>query len=71
MIDSELPTNTDESESANPKQSIDMYEHEPNEESERTSEAKPTTRGRRYPLREKRSLVTYATWLSYQKVREH
>ena len=33
----------------------------PNEESAGTSELEPTTRGRRYPLRERRALITYVS----------
>ena len=61
MIDSELPRNEDESESTNPKQLIDMYEPEPNKELAGTFKPKPTTGGRRYPLREKRAPTTYAS----------
>ena len=61
IIDSELPRKADESESANPEQLIDMYEPEPNEESTGTFEPKPTMRGRRYPLRERRAPTTYAS----------
>ena len=59
MIDSELPRNKDESESANLEQPNDICELEPNEESAVTSELKPTTGRRRYPLRERREPTTY------------
>ena len=62
MIDLELPRNVDESESesTNPEQSIDMYDHKLNEECIETSKPEPTTRGRRYPLGEMRAPTTYA-----------
>ena len=61
MIDSELPRNADESESANPEQPIDMYEPEPNEKFTPIFESGPMTGGRRYPLRERRAPTTYAS----------
>ena len=59
MIDSELPWNENESESANPQQLIDMYEPEPNELSTGTFEPEPMIGGRRYPLRERRTPTIY------------
>ena len=61
MIYSELPRNEDELESTKPKQLTDMYEPKPNEKSVRTFEPEPTTRGGRYPLRERRAPTTYAS----------
>ena len=59
MIDSELPRNEDESESANFDKPIDRYEPEPNEELVGTFKPEPITGGRRYPLRERRAPTTY------------
>ena len=61
MIDSELPRNEDESDSSNSEQPIDMNEPQPNEESPGLFEPEPTTRGRRYPLRERRAPTTYVS----------
>ena len=68
MIDSELLRNANELESANPKQLIDMYEPEPTEESQGTFEPVPSIGGRRYPLRERRGLITYANQYTYDLV---
>mgnify|MGYP000323618406 FL=1 len=46
MINSKLPRNVDESESANFEQSINIYELEPNEVSTGTFEPELTTGGR-------------------------
>ena len=55
MIDSELPRNADDLETASPKQPIDMYELKPNEVLTRTLEPEPMTGGRRYPTQRKES----------------
>ena len=61
IIDLGLSRNVDKSELANPEQTNDMYEFEPNEVSTGTFEPEPTIGGRRYPLKERRAPTTHVS----------